>query len=159
MAENTFRRIAQDMRSRYKLDVVAAKDGSLRTANAPAMRPREHEGQGVVVVTLVVAARREIPDVSRATDAHELRRLMRELGSLTPRDLVALEVIWSPAVDQDRMSTAELEALYPELRVIEEHTVVGRVFCGYCGAPFAAELPRCPNCGAPSSDAVRKATA
>jgi uncharacterized membrane protein len=156
IAEGTFRRVAQDMRSRYKLDVVAARDGAVQTAEAPAMRAREHEGQGVVVVTLVVAARREIPDISRAADANELRLLMRNLGGLTARDLVALEVIWSPAVEEDRMSTAELEALYPELRVIDEHTVVGRVFCGYCGAPFAAELPRCPNCGAPSSDALRK---
>lgn len=57
------------------------------------------------------------------------------------------------SVETDRMSTAELEVLYPELRRIEEHTIGGRVFCGYCGSPFAQELSRCPHCGGPAADA------
>ena len=110
-----------------------------------------------MVVTVVVAARKPIPDVLAATNADELRSLLRELGAIRPGELVGIEVIWSPAAKDDRMSTAELEAFYPDLRRIEERTIGGRVFCGYCGSPFAEELSRCPHCGAPGSDARRRA--
>ena len=67
----------------------------------------------------------------------------------------ALEVIWTPSTENDRMSSAELEVLYPELRRMDENTVIGRVFCGYCAQPFPAEILRCPSCGAPGTEAKR----
>ena len=48
------------------------------------------------------------------------------------------------------MSTAELTARYPDLKRFTERSIGGRVFCGYCAAPFADELPTCPHCGAPN---------
>jgi hypothetical protein len=62
-----------------------------------------------------------------------------------------MEVIWSPAAADDRLSTAELEHLYPELRAIDPESVLGRVICAYCGGPYSGELLRCPHCDAPSS--------
>lgn len=154
-AEAQFRGVASEMRTRFKKELVRNVGGQASTQNTPEMTAKEHEGQGVVVVTIVVAARREIPDISRATDANELKNVMRSFGALSAADLVALEVIWSPAAENDRMSTSELEQFYPELKKIDESSIAGRVFCGYCSAPFAAELPRCPHCGAPASDARR----
>lgn len=62
--------------------------------------------------------------------------------------MVAVEVIWTPAEENDRLSSAELETLYPELRKIDEKSMTGRVFCASCAGPFAAELGACPHCGA-----------
>jgi len=70
--------------------------------------------------------------------------------------LIALEVIWSPSAENDRLSSVELEVLYPELHRVAENTMIGRVFCGFCAAPYPAELQRCPSCGAPVSAAKRK---
>lgn len=47
-------------------------------------------------MTIVVAARQEIPDIAKATDANQLRDLMRAIGALPAHSVVALEVIWSP---------------------------------------------------------------
>jgi uncharacterized membrane protein len=155
-AEQLFRTVTNNMRSRFRHEVVRNAAGQVIEGAAPEMTARASEGKGVVVVTLAVAARCEIPDVTQATNANELRAVLTTLGAMTPTDLVALEVIWSPAEDNDRMSTAELEAIYPELRKIREATISGRVFCGYCSGPFAAELDRCPHCGAPASDAAER---
>jgi len=154
-AEKAFRKIAADARARFVVETVRAIDGVVAGTTAPEMRARANEGPGLVVVTLVVAATREIPDITRATDAKHLHDLLRDLGSLTARDMIALEVIWSPAAEHDRLSSAELEVLYPDMHRIDESSVVGRVFCGYCSAPFPAELLRCPSCGAPGSEAKR----
>lgn len=149
-AQQIFMNAANEMRARFKRELVRAHDGAVRTDEAGDVRARREEGQGVVVVTVIVAARGEIPDVAHAQDANHLRALMRALGAIGAHQLVALEVIWSPAAEDDRMSSAELEVLYPELRKIDERSIAGRIFCAYCAAPFPAELLECPHCGAPA---------
>ncbi len=147
-AEATFRRTAADARARYKKEVVRGDESGVRRADPGPLSARRVEGEGVVVVTLVVAARREIVDVDDPRDARALRQLLANLSSMVAHQLSALEVIWSPAAESDRMSSAELEILYPDLKKIDDRSVAGRVFCTYCGGPFAAELMKCPHCGA-----------
>ena len=154
-AEALFRKTATDLRSRFKDELVRRGDGRLATQDTPEMRAREHEGRGLVVVSVVVAAHCEIPDVTVATDRSQVSDLVRSIGAISPADLAALEVIWSPAAENDRMSSAELEAVYPDLRRLPGADSVGRVFCAYCSGPFARELLRCPHCGAPSAEASR----
>jgi uncharacterized membrane protein len=148
-AEAEFRKAAAEARSRYKKELIRAADGATTTTETPEMKARREDGEGVVVVTLVVAARRDLVDVQNVADAGQVKRLCKQLVRLDGDSMVALEVIWSPSTENDRMSTAELEALYPELRKISENTLAGRVFCTYCGGPYAAELRVCPHCGAP----------
>ena len=112
----------------------------------------------LVVVTLVVAARRELRDLTDVRDAGQMRDALRDLNRLGPGDLVAMEVIWSPSVENDRMSTAELEALYPHLKKLSETSIAGRVFCKHCNGPHAAELAACPHCGVPRGPAAPPAS-
>jgi uncharacterized membrane protein len=148
-AEASFRHAAADARARYKKELVRADEGGVRRTEPGEQTARRTEGEGVVVVTVVVAARREIVDVDIAADARSLRQLLSIMSSMVAHQLAALEVIWSPSAENDRMSTAELETLYPELAKIDERSIAGRVFCTYCSGPFAAELMKCPHCGAP----------
>jgi hypothetical protein len=77
------------------------------------------------------------------------------LASNTPETMLALEVIWIPAAEEDRMSSAEMQAIFPHLRAVDPEASaggvpeLGRVTCGYCGAIFAAELRFCSQCGGP----------
>ena len=152
-AERVFRRAAAEARAKFRYELIRNADGSSRVSSAPTQRSSREEGEGVVVVTLLVAAHRELIDVADVTNANEVRHLLDQVIALDGESLAVLEVIWSPADDADRMSTAELEVLYPDLRRINEETVAGRVFCAYCAAPFAKELNTCPHCGAPAGDA------
>ncbi len=152
-AERVFRQAAADARSKYRHELIRNADGSTRVTAGPAQRASREEGEGVVVVTLLVAAHRELIDVADVTNANEVRHLLDQVIALDGNSIAVLEVIWSPADENDRMSTAELEVLYPGLRRINEQTLAGRVFCAYCAAPFAKELQSCPHCGAPAGDA------
>ena len=80
-------------------------------------------------------------------DAAQIRQSLQDRAAILPQQLVALEVVWSPADDNDRMSSYELEQRYPELQRVSDG--VGRVACAYCRAPFPRELGRCPSCGGP----------
>jgi uncharacterized membrane protein len=148
-AEEMFRQSVADARSRYRDELTRNQEGQQSSQVAPEMRARAEEGQGLVVVTLCVAARRELLDVPTGTDAGLYRGALEGMAALAADDLVALEVVWSPATENDRMSSAELQTLYPELRKLDEASIAGRVFCAYCRGPFPAELLKCPHCGAP----------
>ena len=70
-------------------------------------------------VTLVLAARRELANVP-GKDRTSLGLALDDLCAVTPEELVAMEVIWSPADPNDRMSLAGMEERYPELYALGE---------------------------------------
>lgn len=141
-AEQTFFAMANDLKSRYRFDVG-------RGQNAPDGAPKAEEGQGLVVVSLVLGATRRFPDLPARFDASSVAQALVSWMSVSSRELVAVEVVWSPALERDRMSSAELVEVYPELLPLEAAADLGRVQCGYCSGIFAGELERCPVCGAP----------
>ncbi|MFK7987592.1 MAG: DUF1517 domain-containing protein [Sandaracinaceae bacterium] len=154
-AEGIFRRLAMDARARFSEELVRNADGQTTTREARERSAHAHEGEGVVVVTLVVASNKEILDVVEPTDAAEIKILLEDIAlSGGPLSLVAMEVVWSPAQEEDRMSTAELEQHYPEMVRLSEDSMIGRAFCDFCSGPYPRELGACPHCGAPVSDAT-----
>jgi uncharacterized membrane protein len=149
-AEGAFRAATVDARARFKREVVRDAGGVVEAQAVVAAPPSPADGPGVVVVTLFVACDRPLTSpVPRHATA--LRSALNSLLTLGAGNLIALEVVWSPAVESDRMSTAELEQLYPELALIDPESVAGRVFCAHCTGPYARELMTCPHCGAPAS--------
>lgn len=149
--EAAFRELSSDARARFQRELVRTADGTSTTDDAPVeLVAHAHEGEGVVVVTIVLAAKSEPLGFEGGDPAASAARLLDALESVAdPTQIVALEIIWSPAAEADRLSTAELEQHYPELRKIDETAIAGRVFCAYCRGPFAMELRTCPHCGAP----------
>lgn len=142
-ARSWFMNRTNDLRARFKAELVrnqATQQSATYTAQA-------HEGEGLVVVTVLIASKVPIPQPPSQFDAAALASVIQSIAARNPGETLALEVVWSPAAEHDRMSSYELESHYPELQKISD--AVGRVQCGYCRAPFPKELGRCPACGAP----------
>ncbi len=137
--------IAQSLRARYQRE----RAGARAIGDAPTIEARLDEGEGLVVVSMVVAWRSHMAPLPTRLDRATAAQAFETLLPGPSTDVVALEVVWSPADENDRMSSAELEALYPELVRLDAGADVGRVACGYCRAVYAAELGRCPACGGP----------
>ena len=135
-----FRAAAADARSRFEHEVVRAASGWTSTTAAPALHAGADEGEGTVVVTLVLAARRALAKVGHQPDADNIRAFLHAASGLGDSDLMAIEVIWSPAAEDDRMSSAELEVCYPDLVKLDPSSVAGRLRCPHCGGVFAKEL-------------------
>lgn len=155
-AERAFRDLASRARAEFRDELIRNADGALSARDTPDLQAHPHEGAGVVVVTLIVAAKRPIVDTLASAGVEFLDVLLEDLRAVAASGaLAALEVVWSPAAEDDRMSTAELEQHYPELEKLDEKAIVGRVFCAHCSGPFPMELLACPHCGAPVSKATR----
>lgn len=149
-AQATFGQAGNDARARFRQELVRNADGTRIETAAPEMRANANEGQGTVVVTLVVVAHRPMRGVQNVQNANEIRAALDDRAGLTADQLVALEVVWSPAAENDRMSTGELEQFYPEMKLIDPNSIAGRVFCQFCTGPYPMELLNCPHCGAPA---------
>jgi uncharacterized membrane protein len=146
-AEAKLHTLAQQYRSRYRREAA----GERALGGAPELRARHEEGEGLVVVTMIVGWRGSMPPLPAMMDAQSAAHALASFCGQSNAEVVALEVIWSPAVEEDRLSSAELEALYPELLRLDADPRIGRRSCGYCRAVYAAELASCPACGAPSA--------
>ncbi len=113
-AQRHFSEVAQRARTRFDVEVIRNTGGAVLTKPAPEFSKTDEKG--VVLVTMVVAARREIADVASASDRASLRAGLEALRAIPEEELVALEVVWSPAADGDRVSAAQLEQRHPEIR-------------------------------------------
>ena len=150
-AKPVFDKHVDSARVRFREEVIRNADGTITKREASSYTPRGDEGEGLILVTLVIAARRELFTVQRIGDGDDLRQALEGASQLTPDSLVAIEVIWQPAEDDDRLTSMELEAKYPRPDLIPiQDALVGKTFCSYCGGPFPAELVSCPHCGAPA---------
>jgi uncharacterized membrane protein len=148
-AESLFHTQVEQARASFQHEIVRNTDGKISGRSAPELVARTEEGEGFVVVTLVVASRSELYDLAYANNPEQLRAALEALSGVTSADLVAMEVVWSPADENDRMSSVELEAHYPNLHRLPGATTAGKVYCTYCGGPAPAELLTCPHCAAP----------
>ncbi len=140
VAESAFHRITTELKARYRHDVV-------ERGRDPSVARRAEEGEGWVIVSLVVGVTRLLPWVPVGLDRETLGSAMSAITRASPDELVALEVVWSPAVETDRMSSLELETLYPELQKLDPDDAAGARSCGHCGAARAGEIAVCPACG------------
>ncbi len=149
-AEAQFQQLATSARAAFQHELVRGAGGQAATTQAaPELRAHSNEGEGTVVVHLIIATYRPIHALP-SPDANQIRAALDNRAALTADQLGALEVVWSPAAESDRMSTAELEQFYPDMRLIDPNSIAGRIFCSFCRGPFAMELLSCPHCGAPA---------
>ncbi len=149
--KQVFDRYVDDARARFREETIRNEQGQTTSTPASQYTPRTEEGAGLILVSIVIAARRELFTVTTIGTGDDLRHALESASQLTPDNLVAIEIVWMPSEDEDRLSSMELEAKYPKPDLIPiQGALVGKTFCTYCGGPFPAELVSCPHCGAPA---------
>lgn len=146
--EQTLYDAQKQLRARYTHETVG------QARQLPEVQARPLEGPGLLVLSLLVGSRAaEVP----LGPWMPLEQLLDRVGQFTPTPQL-FHVVWSPAVDGDRLSSAELEVLYPELEKVGPSRL-GRVACGRCNAVYALELEQCPSCGAKEDRSAGKTPA
>lgn len=113
IAQAFYRDAAATARSRFPVEVIRNAYGHTTRQAPPELAPSSEPG--VVVVTLVVATRGRFVHVAAHPDRAALRAAIAQAGKTSAADLVSMEVIWSPAEENDRVDVATLEAKNPEL--------------------------------------------
>jgi uncharacterized membrane protein len=152
-AKAAFDKHVDDARARFSRETISNVQGQKTLAHGGEFTPRSDEGAGLILVSIILAARSELFTVSKIGDGEDLRQALEASSNRAESDLIAIEIVWQPSEEGDRLSSMELEAKYPRPDLIPiTNALVGKMFCSYCGGPFPAELVSCPHCGAPARE-------
>ncbi len=125
-AEAVFNQLSLNERGKFTTETLSNVNNQLRQANANAALnstgelvtvEQEQERAEYIIVTLLVAATRslELPKINGSDD---LRQALQMLGSLDASSLVAIEAIWTPQANGDALTTDDILAYYPDLKLV-----------------------------------------
>lgn len=109
-APDAFDATARELRSRYPQETRRNAE-TFEASGVP-----ESDAPGFVVVTLLTGWAANLETPGTFAKKGQLQGFLSD--GVPPVPLVALEVIWSPSVDRDRMSAEKLAEKYPELAAL-----------------------------------------
>ncbi|HIK31766.1 MAG TPA: DUF1517 domain-containing protein [Oscillatoriales cyanobacterium M59_W2019_021] len=124
-AEAKFNQWSIAERSKFTEETLSNYGGQLRQAQTAAALPGEaaagelapQDPGEYIVVTLLAAVqgKLELPEIRNEDD---LATALRRLGSISSDRLLAVEVLWTPQASGDTLSTDDLIAAYPDLKLV-----------------------------------------
>jgi uncharacterized membrane protein len=123
-AEAVFNQLSLAERGKFTTETLSKVNNQLRQAETNAALPStgelatvEQERSEYIIVTLLVAATRplQLPKINGDAD---LRQALQTLGSLDASALVAIEAIWTPQANGDALTTDDILAHYPDLKLV-----------------------------------------
>lgn len=113
-AETKMNGLSLAERSRFDVERVRAADGGVRKASETLAD--SEDVLEYIVVTLVVATREPLAEFGSVDEHVQLEPLLSALGGVSPRELLGLEVVWTPADPADALTENDLLTTYPNLR-------------------------------------------
>jgi uncharacterized membrane protein len=137
-------RLVGNERARFDTDRIRNIDGRIVTARGPSRGPAV---RGLAVVTVLVATRGDALDFT-IVDRASLARALAWLSNTLPTQLLAANVVWSPADGAEPFDSIAVEARFADLTLLDGATA-GTVVCAHCNGRFSAESGRCGTCGSP----------
>ncbi len=123
-AENQFNRLAIAERSKFSGETLSNVNSLLKHGESGQALPSsgdlatlDKDPGEYIIVTLLVATqgKLQLPAINSAQD---LRQAISQIGSASGENLLALEVLWTPQADGDTLSSDDVLAYYPELKLV-----------------------------------------
>lgn len=150
-----FDKLVDDTRAKFVRETISNVNGVQLPADPGHYVPQPWQGEGLILVSIIIAAYKELYTIKKVGNGNDLRDALEATAYLDENSLVAVEIIWQPSDDADRLSSIMLEAKYPAPQLVPiAGALVGKMFCAYCSGPFPRELTSCPHCGAPAREAA-----
>jgi uncharacterized membrane protein len=123
-AEAKFNQLALAERSKFTAETLSNVNNQLREGSSQVTLPgsggsiTETGAPGeYIVVTLVVGTqgKLELPTINSSDD---LRQALRQMGSISSDRLLAVEILWTPQAEGDTLTSDDLMAEYPDLKLV-----------------------------------------
>jgi uncharacterized membrane protein len=129
-AEAVFNRLTMAERSKFTEETLSningqvkqpklasAEQGGALTPQSPAELLAMNADAEYVVVTLLVAttAKLQLPKINGEND---MKQALQQIGSLAASGLLAIEVVWTPQADGDCLTSDDIMASYPDMKLV-----------------------------------------
>jgi uncharacterized membrane protein len=125
-AEAVFNQLSLNERGKFTTETLSNVNNQLRQAQTNAALnstgelatvEQEQERAEYIIVTLLVAATRQI-ELPKINGESDLRQALQTLGSLDASAIVAIEAIWTPQANGDALTTDAILTYYPDLKLV-----------------------------------------
>lgn len=127
-AEVAFGRLSLMERSKFTEETLSNYGGQLQGRAPQGSLPAGPEAGGelatseepgdYIVVTLLIAVEANLAFPATISSATDLRQAISQMGTVSASDLLAFEVLWTPQASGDALTTDDIMANYPDLRLV-----------------------------------------
>ena len=123
-AEAKFNQLALGERSKFTDETLSNVDSVIRQAEkslAPsqessAIQQKTESGEFIIATIIVgVQGNLKLPAVNSSED---LRQALQQIGGVGSDRLLAVEILWTPQAEGDTLSTDDILAYYPNLKLV-----------------------------------------
>ncbi len=124
-AEAKFNHLALKERSKFQAETLSNVKQELQQAStATLVKSEEYISDDLsqapgeyILVTLLVASQGKLK-LPKVTSGDDLRQILNQLGAISSDQLLALEVLWTPQAEGDTLTSDDLVAAYPDLKLL-----------------------------------------
>lgn len=120
-AEAKFNQFALSERSKFTAETLTNVENQLsqaanRSSSTITTTDNTETGE-YIIVTLIVGAegKLELPKINGSED---LQQALRQIGSIGSDRLLAVEILWTPQAEGDTLTTDDILANYPNLKLV-----------------------------------------
>lgn len=130
-AEAQFNRLALAERSKFTEETLSNVNNQLKAADPKAaLTPAQNteqsdnptnlitEGPGEYIIVTLLAATLDNMQLPAINNADDLRQALRQIGSISGEQLLAIEVLWTPQAEGDTLTSDDLLAEYADLKLV-----------------------------------------
>lgn len=123
-AEAKFNQFALAERSKFTEETLSNVNNQLRegrskgslTGSGDSLTATESPGE-YIIVTIVAGAEGKL-DLPKINSADDLRQALRQIGGISSDRLLAVEILWTPQAEGDTLTSDDLLANYPDLKLV-----------------------------------------
>jgi uncharacterized membrane protein len=113
-AETVFNRLSIEERSKFSAETLTNIDGKIRQRSLVEPAPDE-EPAAYIVVTLLIGTADDRPLFAPIDSAQAMQEALKKVASVQSDYLMVFELLWSPQVETDSLTEAELATEYADL--------------------------------------------
>jgi uncharacterized membrane protein len=127
-AEAQFNRLSLAERSKFTAETLTNVNNQLKAASTKEALPSSGEldnptrlfteGPGEYIVVTLLAATLGKTTLPQINSADDLTKALKQIGSLPGEQLLAIEVLWTPQAEGDTLTSDDLLAEYPDLKLV-----------------------------------------
>ena len=125
-AEAKFNQLALTERSKFTDETLSNVDSVISgdeqkslggESEAGAIQLREGDTGEYIIATVIVGAtgNLSLPEIN---DTDSMRQALQQIGSIGSDRLLAVEILWTPQADGDTLSSDDILAYYPNLKLV-----------------------------------------
>ena len=113
-AETVFNRLSIEERSKFSAETLTNVDGKIRQREV-VESDRNQGTTAYIVVTLLIGTADDRPLFGKIDSAQAMQEALKNVAAMRSDYLMVFELLWSPQVETDTLTEAELATEYADL--------------------------------------------